>query len=165
MWVENQSALALVGLYAGIWLGFHVGAGYLAYRLPLAWLDKIPWVCRSYRWERGGRVYQRLHIGAWKERLPEAGGLFPGGFSKRRLQTTSPAYLQRFAREVCRAECSHWLTWGLALTFFAWNPWPIGVVMVIYGGLSNLPFILVQRYNRARLARLERALAARAHRD
>jgi hypothetical protein len=30
----------------------------------------------------------------------------------------------------------------------------MGLFMVVYGGLVNLPFILVQRYNRARLRRL-----------
>jgi glycosyl-4,4'-diaponeurosporenoate acyltransferase len=75
------------------------------------------------------------------------------GFSKRRLASAEPDYLDRFARETSRAEFGHWLTWALALTFFLWTPWQMGLFMVVYGGLINVPFILIQRYNRARLRR------------
>jgi glycosyl-4,4'-diaponeurosporenoate acyltransferase len=71
----------------------------------------------------------------------------------------------RFLLETVRAECSHWLTWGMALIFFAWTPWQVGVVMLIYGAIVNLPCILIQRYNRARLQRAARALARRSDRD
>ncbi|NEV63678.1 hypothetical protein [Thiorhodococcus minor] len=157
--------LAIAGLYAAIWLGIHFGAGYVAHRLPAGILESLPLVSRCYGWEASGRVYERAGIRRWKDHLPEAGAFFAGGFSKRRLGGQDPAYLQRFALETTRAECSHWLTWAMALSFFAWNPWEVGVVMLIYGAIVNAPCILVQRYNRARLLRAMRALARRAHRD
>jgi glycosyl-4,4'-diaponeurosporenoate acyltransferase len=146
--------LRIVALYAAIWMVFHFGSGYVAHRLPARLLAELPVVSRSYGWERAGRIYRRLGIRAWKDRLPEAGAFFPGGFSKRRLQANDLGYFERFVLETTRAECSHWLAWALSLTFFAWNPWPVGVLMAIYGAASNGPCILVQRYNRARLIRL-----------
>ncbi|EXJ16992.1 glycosyl-4,4'-diaponeurosporenoate acyltransferase CrtO family protein [Imhoffiella purpurea] len=147
-----------VALYSAIWICFHFGSGYLAYLLPNAAIGRLPLVNASYSWENDGKFYEGLGIRTWKDRLPEAGAFFPGGFSKRRLLRQDASYLGKFVLETSRAECSHWLTWGLSLTFFAWNPWEIGVVMLVYGALSNIPFILVQRYNRARLRRTLRII-------
>lgn len=110
-----------------------------------------------------GKAYRWLGIRKWKDRIPEAGAFFRGGFSKRHLQSHDLDYLKRFALETTRAEFSHWLTWALSLTFFAWTPWPVGVMMVLYGAASNVPFILVQRYNRARLCQIIQASARRPH--
>ena len=157
--------LEIAALYAGCWTFFHIGAGYLAHRLPMQLLTALPLVNGNLDWEDEGKLYERFAIRGWKDHLPEAGAFFSGGFSKRRLSAHDAAYLQRFAQETARAECSHWLTWGLGLSFFAWNPWEVGVVMMLYGAAANLPCILVQRYNRARLRRAAQKLARRAHRD
>ncbi len=143
-----------IALCAALWVGFHLGAGYLVQRLPLLWIRRLPVVSQSWAWEEDGRIYERLRIRAWKDHLPEAGGFLPGGFSKRRLASRDPLYLERFAQETSRAELGHWLTWALALTFFLWTHWLVGWLMILYGGLINVPFILVQRYNRARLQRI-----------
>jgi glycosyl-4,4'-diaponeurosporenoate acyltransferase len=38
--------------------------------------------------------------------------------------------------------------------FLVWNWWWVELLMVVYALAANLPCLLVQRYNRARLARL-----------
>ena len=149
-------------LCAVLWPSFHLIAGYVAQRLPLDWLTRWPIISASYGWEHGGRCYEWLGIRAWKDHLPEAGGLLRDGFSKRQLASAELGYLDRFARETSRAEFGHWLTWALALTFFLWTPAWMGLFMVVYGGLVNAPFILVQRYNRARLRRF---ITRSAHRS
>ena len=162
--MTTLDVLGIIALCAALWAGFHLIAGYVAQRLPLDWLTRQPIIGASYAWERGGRCYEWLGIRAWKDRLPEAGGLLRDGFSKRRLASAEPDYLDRFARETSRAEFGHWLTWALALTFFLWTPWQMGLFMVVYGGLVNLPFILIQRYNRARLRRFIARSARRSAR-
>jgi glycosyl-4,4'-diaponeurosporenoate acyltransferase len=153
----------IITLYSVVWILFHFGAGYVAHHLPARLLVALPFVSRSYARERAGKAYRWLGIHTWKDRIPEAGAFYRGGFSKRHLQGHDLAYLERFALETTRAEFSHWLTWGLSLTFFAWTPWPVGVMMVLYGAASNVPFILVQRYNRARLCQIIQASARRTH--
>lgn len=158
--------LELIALYAVIWPLFHFGAGYVAHRLPQHLFAGFAVVSRTYTWERGGRLYEGWGIRRWKDSLPEAGAFYQGGFAKRQLAGRDPGYLGRFIVETSRAEFSHWLTWALALTFFAWNPWPVGVMMVGYGAAVNLPCILIQRYNRPRLRRALAATSARtAHRN
>ena len=147
-------------LYALVWIVFHFGSGVLAHYVPARMLRGMPLIARTWAWEENGRVYRRLGVQRWKDRLPEAGAVLPGGFSKRRLTDRSSAYFQRFVLETSRAELTHWLPWILSRTFFAWTHWPIAALMVIYGAATNLPCILVQRYNRARLLALS---ARRSH--
>jgi glycosyl-4,4'-diaponeurosporenoate acyltransferase len=141
-------------LYALVWIVFHFGSGVLAHYMPARILAALPLIARTWGWEHGGKAYRRLGVHRWKDRLPEAGAVLPGGFSKRRLSDRSPAYFERFVVETSRAELTHWLPWMLSLTFFVWTPWPIAALMVLYGAATNLPCILVQRYNRARLLSL-----------
>ncbi|WP_295440531.1 hypothetical protein [uncultured Thiodictyon sp.] len=157
--------MEIIALYSVLWACFHLGAGTLAQQVPVRRFVDLPFVSRSYAWEHSGRLYERLGIRWWKDHIPEAGAFCPGGFPKRQLQSDDPDYLRLFVLEASRAEFSHWMTWGLALTFFLWTPWPIAVFMVFFGAMGNGPCIMVQRYNRIRLNRVLRASERRAHRD
>jgi glycosyl-4,4'-diaponeurosporenoate acyltransferase len=148
----------VVVLDALAWAGWSAAVGYAAHRLPLCLLDHDGPVTRLRRWERGGRVYERLGIRRWKDRLPEFGAVFRGGTSKRSLPSRGPAVLARFTAETRRAEFVHWAIPLLTPVFALWNPaWLFGG-MVAYAVLANAPCLVVQRYNRGRL---ERVLARR----
>ena len=139
---------------AGCWALWSTVCGYTAHRLSDARLQRAgPLRLRGV--ERDGRVYERvLRIKAWKDALPEAGSLFRGGFSKRHVARHDRDYLERFALETRRAERTHWAILALSPVFFAWNPWWLALAMLGYGVVANVPCILVQRYNRARLERV-----------
>jgi glycosyl-4,4'-diaponeurosporenoate acyltransferase len=114
------------------------------------------------RFEAGGGWYRRrLRIHRWKDRLPEAGGMFEGGVSKRALPGHDVDGLTLFVRETRRAELAHW--WALCCSplFVLWNPPLAAGLLVAYGVLVNLPFILIQRYNRFRTQSLVRRLTPR----
>jgi glycosyl-4,4'-diaponeurosporenoate acyltransferase len=132
------------------WAFVHSVTGYAAHGLPSERLADDGWLLRV----RPGEVdrYRRLGIRRWKDRLPEAGALFPGGISKRHVGSS----VEQFVRETRRAELAHW--WAMAGGPVAglWNP-PAGLVlMVAYGVGVNAPFVAIQRYNRARAMRLLR---------
>jgi glycosyl-4,4'-diaponeurosporenoate acyltransferase len=127
------------------WALVHTATGYAVHRLPASALQHGG-VCR---WERG--AYEHLGVRRWKDRLPEAGALFAGGISKRHVRRST---VDRFVVETRRAELGHWLAMLGGPVSMLWNP-PIGdVVMVAYGVLVNAPFVIVQRYNRARALRV-----------
>jgi glycosyl-4,4'-diaponeurosporenoate acyltransferase len=157
-----------------LWPILIIGAGRLVERLPLSALDPEGWLYRTRSWETGGRVYERLGVKRWKAHLPDGAAVWRGGFRKKHLagagkgtrKGSGPsgpvrgplddAYLARFSRETCRAELVHWLmlpAWGL---FWAWNG-PVPMAVMGAGVLAaNLPPIVAQRYNRARLTALLR---------
>lgn len=142
-------------LDAGVWAVWSTLSGYVAHRVPARRLSRDRFLLRLRGPERGGRVYERvLRIKRWKGWLPEAGDLFAGGFSKRRVLHRDREYLERFAIETRRAELTHWLVMSLAPLFFLWNPWWLALAMVGYALVANLPCLVTQRYNRARLARI-----------
>lgn len=140
------------------WGAIHSATGYAAHHLDERRLKRDGWVLRARRFEAGGRWYRsRLRIDRWKDKVPEAGGLFRGGVSKRRLPSLDRAGLQLFAQETRRAELAHWWAMACAPVFVLWNPPLAAALLVGYGVVVNLPFIAIQRYNRFRiLALIER---------
>ena len=144
------------------WAVFHAATGYAVHRLPLRRLEHDNWLLRGRRFELDGHLYERFGIRRWKDGLPEAGALFAGGVSKRRLTGTDEPGLARFAMETRRAELGHWSAMACGPLFVLWNPPAVAATMVAYGVVVNVPFIAIQRYNRLRI---ERVLARRRNRS
>jgi glycosyl-4,4'-diaponeurosporenoate acyltransferase len=156
-----------VVLDIAVWGAVHAGTGYFVHRLPATTrvLAEDRWWSRTRRFERDGRLYeQRFRIKRWKDHLPEAGALFDAGVSKRALPARDRAGMQRLAVETRRAELGHWLAAAAGPLFALWNPPAVAVVMVCYGIAVNAPFVAIQRYNRARVARALRRGAERSSR-
>ena len=154
--VMSQSLTAVVDVAA--WAAFHAATGYAAHRLNERRLSSDGWLLRPRRFEVAGRWYRRrLRIGRWKDRLPEAGDLFAGGVSKRELVSPDDDGLEAFVRETRRAELGHWWAMACSPLFVLWNPPLAAALLIGYGVVANLPFIVIQRYNRFRIhALLER---------
>lgn len=152
----------LVVANASLWLGAHSITGYVAHRLPGRWLARDRGVMRLWGWEDRGRCYERLlRVSKWKDRVPEAGAIFAGGVSKRHLEGRSDGSLARFAAEARRAEIAHWTCLLAIPVAVLWNPLVGVVLMAAYGVIANVPFIVIQRYNRARIIHLLRRRAER----
>ena len=143
------------------WGFFHAVTGYAAHHVSDRRLDRDGPLLRGRGFEVGGRWYRRrLRIHRWKDRLPEAGAIFEGGISKRQLPGRDVEGLRTFVRETRRAELTHWWAMACGPLFVLWNPPVAAALLVAYGVLVNLPFVLIQRYNRSRtmplIERLER---------
>lgn len=157
--IIHLSPAAAVLVSSVAWAVIGVVSGFVVSRIPVARLDHDNWLTRPRRFEDDGRFYERrLRIRLWKDRLPEAGALFPGGRSKKQLGGRSDAALERFAAETRRAELVHWVNAAAGPLFLVWCPPVIGAVMVVFGPVVHLPFVCIQRSNRAQI---ERVLAAR----
>jgi glycosyl-4,4'-diaponeurosporenoate acyltransferase len=141
-------------LDVAVWGVWSASVGFATHQLPVRVLTRDGWLLRLRPSERDGRLYRALRIKRWKDRLPEAGALFAGGFSKRSVRGRDPAFLERFVIETRRAEITHWWVMVAGPFFFLWNPPALAVVMVLYALGANVPCLLVQRYNRARLLRV-----------
>jgi glycosyl-4,4'-diaponeurosporenoate acyltransferase len=145
---------AMVVLDIAVWGSWSAAAGYIAHRRPAAAFADDSWLYRLRSVEGEGQLYRRLGIKRWKDKLPEAGALFTGGFSKRSVRTRNRDVLERFVIETRRAEWTHWMIMLATPVFLVWNWWWVELLMVAYALAANLPCLLVQRYNRARLVRL-----------
>jgi glycosyl-4,4'-diaponeurosporenoate acyltransferase len=146
--VMPQAVTIVVDVVA--WGLFHSATGYAAHRLDDDRLSRDGWLLRPRRFETPGRYRRWLRINRWKDKVPEAGDLFRGGVSKRRLPAYDRDGLQLFVRETRRAELAHWWAMACGPLFVLWNPPLAAGLLVGYGVAVNLPFILIQRYNRIR---------------
>ena len=140
------------------WFIIHLGVVGWVTRIPRNRFHPDGWIYRIRAWEDGGNSYQRFfRIKKWKTFLPDAAPLLGSrGFPKKKLVGRSLESLRPFLQETCRAEFTHWLILLFAPFFFLWNPLWVGFLMVFYALAENIPLILAQRFNRARLARLFR---------
>jgi len=137
------------------WLIIHMGVSYLMTHIPLTLFDTGFWLYKQKKWEKDGKIYVRIfRLKKWKKRLPDGAALFKKGFKKKHLKGLDAIYLDNFIRETRRAELTHWIMCLFSAVFFIWNPWYVGIVMIVYAILVNLPCIIIQRYNRIRLKRV-----------
>jgi glycosyl-4,4'-diaponeurosporenoate acyltransferase len=151
----------LPGLAAAIayWVGVSAVVGWAATHVSDEALGGLAAHWPRAGFERGGGWYRRrLAIDYWKDRLPEAGG-FAGGRSKRRL--TGRGQVDVLYLETMRAELVHFTLLGLEWVPLVWLPGPWRIVPLAVALVGNLPFIAIQRYNRARIDRLRRARGLR----
>lgn len=131
-----------------------VAAHFIGNALPRAWFhyDRFPW--RSFPWERDGRIYRKIGVHRWKDHVPDMSKLCRDMVPKAVGARPTAAQLQAQLEENMVAEAVHWVLVLLSLGV-VWI-WPgIGGGVVYFLSLwGNLPFALIQRYNRPRLVRL-----------
>jgi glycosyl-4,4'-diaponeurosporenoate acyltransferase len=133
----------------------HLGISFVCTKIPLKHFNPFNRFYRTKKFEMGGRIYTNIFkVKKWKKVIPDGARLFKGGFPKKNLENCSNDYLYIFTQETCRAELTHWLQIVPSGIFFLWNVWWGGVIMIAYFLLANIPCILLQRYNRARLLRV-----------
>ena len=145
----------VVGLCVIGWAAWSVLMGFIVHRLPLKFLETDTWLTQPRPWGEDRHWYEQvLRIGRWKDRLPEAGNFFPGGFRKRSISGGNCAVMFRFVAETRRAEYVHILIWLFWLVTILWTPgWGVLINLAV-GTALNMPCFWVQRYTRLRLQHL-----------
>jgi len=148
-----------------LWGLLQLGAALLCLSLPERAFSPERFFYRTHRWERGGRIYETLlHVKSWKHLLPDGAAAWKKrGYRKRSLSDHSEANLRRFLVESARGELTHWLAIAPFWLFGLIAPPDVLWIMLAYALAVNLPCIVVQRYNRPRIAALlERLYPPRA---
>lgn len=114
--------------------------------------------------ERELKFYNKIHIRAWKDKLPQHNV----DFDKRHLpEKVSDEYIERFLFITCRSEFIHHAIgiFGFLVMLFSLLSYRRIFWLVIYficgvlNALGNLPFTFIQRYNRSRLLRYKKLSA------
>ena len=132
--------------------------------LPRRWFSPRRSPFAPWRWEQNGNVYRKLFIHKWKDHLPDMSRICKDMVPKRFDVFPTPEAVERLLAETCVAEAVHW---GLCLLsafipLFWKTHW--GFWVALSAILGNLPFIMIQRYNRPQLTALHRRLTLREER-
>ena len=138
-------------------------AGFLAGRLlPKHWLKPNKGLFRSFTFKKGGRIYESLGIRKWQNRVPDMSKILSFMMPPQNLMGDYGQRLPVMILETCTAELTH-IVMGVVGLGCLWI-WPGagGVILSLVDiVLLNLPFILIQRYNRPRLIRLQQKLQSK----
>lgn len=136
------------------WLVLQLSIAAVAIRLSPKFFANDDRLYRVHAFEI--QFYRRwLRVRRWKHMLPDGAPWVGGRFYKKSLQGNSPAYLRQLLIETRRGEATHWLMLASFPIFFLWNPPWARIVMASYAIAANLPCIVVQRYNREAVHRLQ----------
>ncbi|HWK23816.1 MAG TPA: hypothetical protein VNS08_12365 [Ureibacillus sp.] len=147
--------LWMVVINTSFWLILCFGFAFLVRYFPKSFYEKNQWFFKEYRFEK--KIYKRIQVDKWKDKLPEWGSVFK--FEKKNLnQNLSISYINTFILETKYAEIGHL---GMAILGFACilvNPSDYAMMAIICSTINfiiQIPFCLIQRYNRPRLNRIK----------
>ncbi len=148
--MEFFKQLGIFALTAGL---IGISAHFIGEALPrerFRW-DRFPFA--AYGWEREGKIYARLRVEKWKNKLPDKSRFVRSTVRKSVGADRSSERMWRLVQETCVAEAVHWALLVISPVMLLVMRPPYGAVAAVLYGLSNLPFIIIQRYNRPRLVR------------
>lgn len=128
-------------------------------------IDRFPF--RSFPVVAEGKLYEKIGIRSWQNKAPDISKLIPGIVPRKEMAKRPDAEaLRRMVNETCVAELTHFLLCIAGLALLRLWPGTGGIVLfALYVLLGNIPFILIQRYNRPRLQKLLRAAERRELHD
>lgn len=138
---------------------YALSVGFLSFLLgrflPKTWFSPGSFPYKSWGWEKNGKIYDRLfQIKRWQSRVPDMSKLFPGLMQRKKVTAHFQSELPLMIRETCIAELIHVLLCFLILPcLWIWPGWG-GILFTLLYILGNLPFVMIQRYNRPRLLRV-----------
>ncbi len=122
--------------------------------LPRKWFNWRKKPFASFAFERNGEIYDKLHIKKWKRKVPDLSKLMKYMVPKKVSFRDSSKEVDMLLRELCVAETVHFsliiASFGI---FFIVRSW-FSIMLCCLYALGNVPFILIQRYNRPHLAHL-----------
>lgn len=119
--------------------------------IPRDILDESCFPFRTYDFEMGGRIYDKIGIKYWMNRLPDMSRIFPRLMPSKKLDGKMSEKLPVMIKETCMAELIHILLIPSGFVcLFIWRGTGGWIVTAAYE-IFNFLFILIQRYNRPRL--------------
>lgn len=129
-------------------------AFFLGQLLPRRNFDYTAYPFKPFGWEQDGKVYTKIKIQFWKDKVPDMSQHIKSMFRKKICVFRNSDYLEELILETCVAEMVHFLLILISPIFLLLMHGVAGVLGMIGYILGNIPFILIQRYNRPRLIQL-----------
>ncbi len=103
----------------------------------------------SFKWERDGEVYRLIKVAKWKNKLPDMSKYLRRILYPKKIQLHPDSkQLLRLIQETCVAECIHIMLISSSPLVYYYIQGDYGVLMSVLYALGNIPFIIIQRYNR-----------------
>ena len=116
------------------------------------------WPYKPYAWEEDGMFYNRvLRIRKWRKYLPDKSKAVKSMYRKSLGTRFSESHVERLIQESCVAEFVHLMLILSSPFIAAFMDGRAALFCGIAFAVGNVPFVLIQRYNRPKLIKLYRA--------
>ena len=145
-WFNSFLYLAFISIIA-----FPIGR-----MIPKQWIKYNCFPFTAYEWEDDGRIYNKIGIRKWMNKVPDMSRIFPNLMPRKQLRGTDPVYLTEMIQEACIAEWTHLLLCIAGLHCIWLWPGIGGKVISVLNILGNMVFVVIQRYNRPRFMNLRK---------
>lgn len=116
--------------------------------------DKFPF--RERKFEAGGSFYNKFHISKWIAKAPDMSRIVPYMFKKKLDREMTPEHIFKYINETCLSELVHYLLILASPVLLFTVRGRRGFIFMLIYAFCNVPFIIIQRYNRPKLVRLYR---------
>ena len=133
---------------------FGVLAHLLGLIIPKSCLHYDSFPFEAFGWEKGGRFYNKFGVSRWMAKLPDMSRIIPYMFRKKLDPQMDKDNVLLFINETCLAELIHWILVFSAPFLMMLVDGITGKVFTLLYAFCNMPFIMIQRYNRPKLVRL-----------
>lgn len=157
--MDSGFIIQMIVINTVFWLVCCLGTAHAVRFLPKSWYARNDGFFTERAFEK--KLYKKIRIDRWKDKLPEGGGLW--NFQKKNLhEKLTPEYADRFILETKYGEVGHWCMAVLGFACVLVNPSEYAGMAFACAGVNvivQIPFCLIQRYNRPRLIRLRSRLA------
>lgn len=144
--------------------GIGILANLIGESVPRTWFhwDKFPY--RTHAWEKGGKIYEKIGVDRWKDHAPDMSRVMKNMVPKRFETFPTVQSVYTLIKETCVAEITHFILClcGPVIYLFWFNGW--GILIAVLYILFNIPFMIIQRYNRPALLALAKRLEVREER-
>lgn len=139
-----------------------IAAFFVGRLLPKKWFRADLFPYRAFQFEKNGRIYNKLNIRRWQNKVPDMSRMFLFMMPAKRISVDCVEKIPRMIQETCVAEFIHGMNCIAGLYCLRLYPGIGGIVIaLLYAVVFNIPYMLIQRYNRPRLLELGRRLEER----
>lgn len=122
--------------------------------------DAFPF--RPFNFEHNGAFYSKtLNIRKWRKYMPDKSKAVKSMYKKSLGENFEEEHVERLIQETCVAEFVHFLLILSSPFVFVFVKGKFALVCTIAFAFGNVPFIVIQRYNRPKLVRLYRNILLR----
>ena len=123
--------------------------------LPKKWVNPFNKIYKVRTWET--KLYLKLKVRNWKDKIPETGKALAGFGKDKVLDMNDNRYIYKFMEETVYAEVMHVISAVLSIFVILINLklwYIVGLPMAIVNFVIQILPVIVQRYNRPKLALL-----------
>lgn len=132
---------------------------YVGQALPRRWFDPTRFPYRSFAWEKEGNFYRKIGVHKWKDLVPDMSKVMPDMIPKQVTLRETSAEAMILVQETCVAEAVHAALMVLAIGNYLICPSLAGLLLALFDAVFlNLPYWIIQRYNRPKLLRVAERL-------